>query len=168
MPTIWNKEKNVFLSIDLLNNAKVDIQVDRPDFMNWVPFKFTLDLYNETYYLPINEYSPTFNVWEIEKIINGLEEIIYAMNTNTLDNPNEDRFKPFEHFCSEVYFEIKVFETLETDLINIEIWLTMAEFTNGDISDYNKGFRFIVHLKVLEEFLNGLKKQYKLIRNEHI
>jgi len=52
-------------------------------------------------------------------------------------------------------------DPLEDGEIYMEIWLNIGTITDGELSGYDKGFRFVVKLDTFIEFTSELKRQYK-------
>lgn len=95
----YNRERNIFWQLDLVLNDYIDISDDGPDSQCWIPFNFLFDVSENSY--KIQEDGPCLTVWEVKKIINGFQEIISIMKSNTKRDIFEARYKPFEHTSYE-------------------------------------------------------------------
>jgi len=62
------------LEINLLNNDFLDVDEERQDSENWIPFEFVLNVPREKYvYTP--DMGATFSVYEIKSLIEKFEQI---------------------------------------------------------------------------------------------
>lgn len=148
--------------MDLVFNEYIDIVKGRPDSECWIPFDFMLDVEGTKY--KFNESGTCLTMWEAKKIINGFQDIINIMKDNPKLNIFEARFKPFEHTCYEVFFDIKVFDA-DVDLLGIELWVNMGYINH---SGYHTGFRFDVTLDEFETFTKAMKSELEIILSKFI
>jgi len=131
MPKLNNIEGNILLEINLLNNDFLDVDEERQDSENWIPFEFVLNVPREKYvYTP--DMGATFSVYEIKSLIEKFEQIA----ENKLSKKS---FEKFEFSSSESYFDIIVDDPLEDGEIYMEIWLNIGTITDGELSGYDKG-----------------------------
>lgn len=155
MAKLQNKENNIYLNINLLNNNYLDIQLSRQDFENWIPFEFIFNIEGKEYiYEP--EMGSTFSLYEVQNLITKFEQISEAKLC-------KKSFEKFEFSSSECYFDIVVYDPLEDNEIYIELWINIATISNGKSSGFDKGFRFVVTLDSFLQFTNDLKIQLKKI-----
>lgn len=138
-------------------NDYIDISDDRPDSQCWIPFNFLFDVSGNSY--KIQENGTCLTVWEVKKIINGFQEIISIMKSNTKRDIFEARYKPFEHTSYEVFFDIKVSDA-DVDVLEIELWINIAYLKQPG---YDAGFRFTVTLHEFEDFTECLKSEFENI-----
>ena len=153
MPKLSDREGNVSLEVNLIDNNFLDVQLSRQDYENWIPFEFVLNV-GEEQYAYIADMGATFSVYEIKNLIAEFEQI----SNSKLCKKSFDRF---EFSSTECYFDLIVYDTLEDEEIYIEIWINMGNITNGKVIGYDKGFRFIVKSDSFVEFTNGLKMQFR-------
>lgn len=155
MPKIINIEENILFELNLLNNEYLDIDFLRDDFENWIPFDFSLCIEKEKYnYAP--EDGATFTLYELKNMITGLGDII-GVKRDGLKTEN------FLFHSSEGYFDFKIYDPLEEDLLSIEIWINIGILTQGKSSGYNKGFQFDIQLSSFKTFAEQLSEHLKQI-----
>lgn len=153
MPKLNDREGNVSLELNIIDNNFLDVQFSRQDYENWIPFEFVLNVGGERYaYIP--DMGATFTVYEIKNLITKLEQIA---NSKIF----KKSFDKFEFSSTERYFDLIIYDPLEDEEIYIEIWINMGTITNGKVSGYDKGFRFIVKLDSFIKFTNEIKEQLR-------
>lgn len=156
MAKLINDEKNIVLEINLINDERVDIDNSRPDYQNWIPFEFKINIQDE-----ILEYSPmvalTFSIGELTYLTKELCKII------SIKEQKQQLTKSFEYTSSEYLFDITLYETGEIELIYVDMWFNMGSLTNGQVSGFSKGIRFLVRVEDLKKFNDELNKQLQKI-----
>jgi len=150
MPKLNNIEGNILLEINLLNNDFLDVDEERQDSENWIPFEFVLNVPREKICL-YAWYGATFSVYEIKSLIEKFEQIA----ENKL---SKKKLWEIWISSSESYFDIIVDDPLEDGEIYMEIWLNIGTITDGELSGYDKGFRFVVKLDHIYRFTKWIKK----------
>ncbi|MGE6577828.1 WapI family immunity protein [Paenibacillus xylanexedens] len=143
------------LSMDLINNKFLDVDLQREDYENWIPFILSFYLENENY-----NYSEasgaTLTIYEIKNLIISIEEMIEKKNNNHI-------IERYEFSSSECYSELIFFDTFELNLVYVEIWINIGSYTEGGTFGFDKGFRFVVNLESLGEFKNEINCQLNLL-----
>lgn len=98
MANLENEERNISLSIDLINNKFLDVDLQREDYENWIPFILSLNLENESY-----NYSEAsgaaLTIYEIERLLSLIEEMIEKKENNRV-------IEKYEFSSSECYFDL--------------------------------------------------------------
>lgn len=156
MPTLSNRMGNISLTIDLTKNSYLDIDSSRSNYLNWIPFTLTFLCNKE-----IVEYSDslniTFNIREIKKLISNLEKsLINKKMTGVFD---KIVFVPMEF-----YFQSEFYDVGDDGIIGIDIWFNMGYLVpEGEESDFEKGYKFIVEIEALNNFVISLKSQLNKI-----
>ena len=155
MPKMVNIEGNVLLELNLLRNEYLDIDVLREDFENWIPFNFKLNVVEEEFnYLPDD--GATFTLYELRNMLTEFDNII-SHKKNGL------KVEDFSFNSSEGYFDIKVYDPLEENLLSLDVWINMGIITYGKSFGYNKGIRFDIQLNEFISFAEQLTQQFMQI-----
>lgn len=160
MPKITNPEENITLSIDLFSSEYLDVVKGRPDFENWVPFSLELECIGERYAYPPETHA-TFNVYEIKNILSDCKKIVEEKQSGKPFDPWTKIFETWTFATLEGYFDLTISDPLEPDLIELDFWIKMGTMTNGALADYDKGFRFLVDVPVLKQFIEELSLQFQ-------
>ena len=98
MICLTNFEGNVKLEFDFLNNLPADFDRTDSKFEKWVPYVFALSTPQRTVAIT-TEMEAFLTVYEVEKIYNGLK--------NLLDHLQQDTGNVFKHYSNESFFETK-------------------------------------------------------------
>lgn len=150
---LTNRDSNLKLGFDFLNDLPDDFDTARSKWEKWVPFVMNISTPEKT--IAITEKTKAYmTVYEVEKIYNGIK--------NLLDSMAHEEDMLFRHYSYESIFEISV-EYLHVDeCFEVVVWFILAEYPEGRIEGYNVGFRFIVDKfeleHFIEEFFNNFKK----------
>ena len=160
MPIICNVENNVIFQLDFINNGYLDIKKERANYENWIPFVLKL-IVSDKIYGYTEEHGATFTVFEIEKFIAKLEDII-TFKTRNLE------FSRYEFSSSEGYFDFVIFDPLEANEVYIEIWINNAINSEGIIFGYDDGVRFVTTIDCLKNFKNELSIIFQHILHSQI
>lgn len=158
MPILINREENVVLELNLIKNQRFDVKKERPYFENWIPFEFILRIEDSEEYSYSKQSGATFSVEDINLLIKRIESAISLKS-------NKKEIVRLSWGPIENYFSLHFYETYEDNQINIELWVMMAELTEGESHGYNRGFDFVVTLDSLEKFLIGFKEQLTMLLN---
>lgn len=151
MAVLSNLEKNISIEINLLNNDFLDINTDRSDYQNWIPFTLNVTINGRTLGYS-SKVGATFTIFELRNLLEKLDIIINTKKTGK----EIDRI---ELSSSEAYFDIVFYETYENNEVYIELWLNTALISNEDNCGYDEGFRFVSEINNLELFNNELRMQ---------
>ena len=147
-----NLDGNVKLEFDFLNELPDDFDITDSKFEKWVPYVLTLSIPQRTIAIT-KEMEAFLTVYEIERIYNGLRNLLY--------NTQHDNDNIFKHYSNESFFEISV-EYIDTDeCFNVEIWFIIAKMPEGNMDGYDIGYRFIVEKKEMEHFVIEFYKKYR-------
>ena len=149
---LTNLDGNVKLEFDFLNELPDDFDITDSKFEKWVPYVLALSIPKRTIAIT-KEMEAFLTVYEIEKIYNGLRNLLY--------NTQHDNDNIFKHYSNESFFEISV-EYIDTDeCFNVEIWFIIAKMPEGNMDGYDIGYRFIVEKKEMEHFVIEFYKKYR-------
>ena len=130
-----------------INNIKSDKE-------KWIPF--IMSLHSPTKVSEISEESrATMTFYEINNLINGIDII--------LDCLKKQKKYSFNFCCIETFFEIRLENIIEDDVIEVEVWINLGPQTNGSIYGYDEGIRFVTSEKELDIFSNDLKENISRI-----
>ena len=155
MSILVNDESNISLEIQLINGENVDIDFSRSNYQNWIPFDLNMNINGES--INYAESVPkTFSVGELQYLIDGLKRKV-------TEKRHSDELKDFVYVNTENLFELKIYDTGETDLLYVETWFNMGTLTNGDVYGFSKGFKFIVTIESIISFLSTLESQFDSI-----
>lgn len=157
MSNLKNEEKNISLSINLKNNKFLDINWQREDYENWIPFTFSLNVENENFCYS-EESGATLTLYELKHLVTTIEGIIEKKNANST-------IERYEFSSSECYFDLIFFDTFERNLVYLEVWVNIGSYSEGVSFGYDKGFRFVVTLESLEKFKNEINLQLNSLIN---
>lgn len=149
---LTNRDANLKLGFDFLNNLPDDFDIARNKSEKWVPFVMNISTPEKT--IAITEKPQAYmTVYEVEKIYNGIK--------NLLDSTKHKEDKLFTHYSYESIFEISV-EYLHVDeCFEVVLWFIIAECPEGKIEGYNAGFRFIVDKFEMEHFIGEFYYSFK-------
>lgn len=159
MIMLQNIENNILIEFQFVINSLLDIDFNRDDFENWLPF--ILRISTPTRNIIIDEsIGATMTVYEIKDFIKGTENLLkYTKSTKS---------SRYQYCNSENYFEISFEYLNEDDFYELEIWANMGECTRGILYGYDEGLRFEVEREQQYNFVTGLKKDFEKIINNGI
>lgn len=160
MPQITNIEGNVSFELNLINNDFLDIDKLRPDFENWIPFEFNLCV-EEDIFSYSSEDGATFTLYELK---DGIEKFGNIINKKL----NHISFDKEAFNCLECYFDFMVSDSLEENLISVDLWINTGALTNGKSFGYNFGFQFDVNINQFNTFIESIKNQLIQLLNENL
>ncbi|MDQ0224428.1 WapI family immunity protein [Metabacillus niabensis] len=155
MAVLINDEKNVKMTLNFIANRFLHYEDSREDFENWIPFELLLTVEKESYEY-LEKRGATFTLLEAKNLINNLDKIVSEKSGNL-------NIEKYQFSSSEGFFELAVDETYEDDQVYIELWINVGTYSDGRSFGYDKGFRFVVSVSVLEDFSVGLKSQLNSI-----
>lgn len=159
MAVLCNLEKNISIELNLLNNDFLDINTDRSDYQNWIPFTLNVTINGRTLGYS-SKVGATFTIFEARNLLEILDAIINTKKKG-------EKIDRIELSSSEAYFDIVFYETFENNKVYIELWLNTALISNGDNYGYDEGFRFVSEIDNLELFNNELHIQMNAIINNN-
>ena len=141
MAILFNIEKNVKINIKLIENYMLDIEINRNDFENYIPF----DLCVET---PLNKISlnreiPTFTLYELKNLITKTRKIIE-------NKKDEDSY---EYFSSEAFFNFKIEYLKEDDIVEIDFWINTSYIGDERLFGFDYGVKFCSNIEQVFIFL---------------
>ncbi|MDQ0172399.1 WapI family immunity protein [Paenibacillus tundrae] len=151
MPIITNNENNLTLTINLINNKFMDVDSQRESFENWIPFSFCVEVENRQLCF-LEDSGATLSLFEINLLTNMLKDITQQKQLGA-------HIKRHEFSSSECYFDLIFSETFEENLVYLEVWINMGSYSGGVSFGYDKGFRFVVTVENLIEFMIGINVQ---------
>lgn len=96
---LTNRDGNLKLGFDFLNDLPGDFDIAKSKFEKWVPFVMNISTPEKT--IAITEtMKACMTVYEVEKIYSGIK--------NLLDSMADEEDKLFRHYSYESIFEISV------------------------------------------------------------
>lgn len=154
MAYIYNLEKNAYYKLEFINNEMLEINNIKSDKEKWIPF--IMSLHSPTKVSEISEESrATMTFYEINNLINGIDII--------LDCLKKQKKYSFNFCCIETFFEIRLENIIEDDVVEVEVWINLGTQTNGSIYGYDEGIRFVTSERELDIFSNDLKENISRI-----
>ncbi|MFD1884162.1 WapI family immunity protein [Paenibacillus wenxiniae] len=155
MFVLQNPEKTITLSLNLNNNKFLDINLEREDFENWVPFVFHLDI-DHARLSYVEEDGATFSLYELKRLLVDIEAILQRKHAGL-------EIERYEFSSCECYFDMVFYDTLEEGFVYMEVWINIGSHSNGQSFGYDKGVRFVASLSELENFKNGINMQLNVL-----
>jgi hypothetical protein len=151
---IHNREGNVEIAFDLLENLPDDFDSTDSLFEKWVPF--VLALTAPTASIAITEgMHADLTVYEIGRVYNGLKSLLACAGGK------ED--KEFSHISNDYFFKI-AFEYLYIDeCFNLKLWFVEADYPKGMFVGYDAGFRFTFEISELAQFVDAFYERFKVV-----
>lgn len=153
MAIIKNTEKNITLTLRLLNNKFLELKESSHE--SWIPFSLKLEVGDEEY-----AYEPKrgafFTLYEISRLIGELEK-------NIQEKEKVNTFDEIEFYSSQAYFGMIFLDPLEADLVEVEFWFNMDVLTKGQTKGYDQGYRFAVEVEDLKHFIADIKYELREI-----
>lgn len=145
MAYLINLEGNVEFDLELGK----ELEIGNSDHETWIPG--ILKLSSETKNMEIGkEINFTLNVYEVKQLIEGINNLISCL---------EDKESCSFSFCNlESNFELKLDNILEDEVVEIELWINVANQTKGRISGYDEGIRFIADKEGVQKFADAINK----------
>ncbi|TXK68119.1 hypothetical protein [Paenibacillus sp. N3.4] len=125
------------------------------DINNWIPIDFEINLFEESYSI-YPEVNPSLNLFEINLMFSKLKASISGMQSTKI-------FNKVEISTFEFYYELEFNNSSEEDWIHCTVWTFESSRTNGAIHDVQRGFRFIISLESLIEFVKNLEDELNLL-----
>lgn len=163
MPKIVNTEGNVSFELNLINNDFLNIDKSRSDLENRIPFELNLCVEKDVFSC-FSEGGATFNVFELKDAIVKFREIINKKLTNHVSF-NEKAFSCLE-YCFN-YFTFIVYDSMEENLLSIDLWINTEKLTNGRAIGYKRGYQFDVYLSEFRAFIGLIESQLVQLLNEN-
>ncbi|PLS34707.1 hypothetical protein CYV26_09775 [Carnobacterium maltaromaticum] len=153
MALIKNTDKNIQLSLKLLNNKFLEIKESSHE--SWIPFALKLDVDGDCYEYEAKR-GAVFTLYEINRLIGELEK-----NLGTKEAVNT--FEEIEFYSSQAYFGMIFIDPLEADLVEVEFWFNMDVLSQSETKGYDQGYRFAVEVTDLKSFIAEIKHELKEI-----
>lgn len=129
-----------------------ELEKGNSDHESWMPS--VLKLSSETKNVEIGkDINFTLNVYEVKQLIKGINKLIHCF---------EDKESCSFSFCNlESNFELKFDNILEDEVIEIELWINVANQTEGRIFGYDEGIRFIADKEGVQKFVYDINKNFE-------
>lgn len=140
-------EENMYIELKLL-----ELKIEESLYESYILFELFLSIGNEKEEFT-KDLNMTFSQYEVLYLIKNLKRSL----TNFL---RFNEFKDIFFNSSEAYFELNILYGGALDEIEVEIWLNLASLTNGKITGYDKGYRFVTDVKEIEKFMLELEQNY--------
>lgn len=147
MAYLINLEGNVKFVLELGK----EYEIGNSDHETWLPG--VIKLSSETKKIEIGkDINFTLNVYEVKQLITGINKLI-----SCLEKKESSSFS----FCNlESNFELKFDNILEDEVIEIELWINVANQTEGKIYGYDEGIRFIADKEGVQRFADAINKEF--------
>ncbi len=155
LANIINLERNLEFEIYLSKNDMLDYNPERSDYENWVPFTLHLNLPNRNSMIE-EDAKATMTVFEIKNLLHGIESVLFHLESK------ENYIYTFN--SSESFFELRLEAIPEDNVIEIELWINLGSQTNGKISGFDEGVRFVTRKEELNDFFKDFKENYAAIK----
>lgn len=151
MSKLLNNEKNILLQLNLISSEMLDYNAERATFENWIPFNFMLNVENGmlTYIFENNE---TFTQLEIEELIQNIEKVC-----------NDNMYSEYSFTPLENYFELKIENLFEDDLLEMEWWFDKGILSEGKNYGFSEGVKFNVIKTDLLIFVRALREELNVL-----
>lgn len=156
MVKLTNRENNIVMEINLIKDERFDVEADRPDFENWIPFTFDFTVEEKEIYSYTEEHGATFSAEDIKFMITRFERAIE-------DKSKGIELKRIGWAPIEMYFNMELYESYKQNEICFEIWITVGTLTDGKSQGYNRGFEFFVTTEALKSFVDEMKKELEVL-----
>lgn len=147
MAYLINREGNVEFVLELGK----DLEIGKSDHETWMPS--VIKLSSETKNIEIGkDINFTLNVYEVKQLLKGINKLIRCL---------EDKESCSFSFCNmESNFELKFDNILEDEVVEIEIWINVANQTEGHIYGYDEGIGFIADKEGVQKFADALNEDF--------
>ena len=156
MAKLTNKENNIVMEINLIKGERFDVEIDRNDFEDWIPFTFDFTVEEKEVYSYTEEHHATFSMEDIKFMITRFECAIE-------DKSKGVELKRVGWALIEMYFNMELYEPYEENKVGFEIWISVGPLTNGKSHGYSRGFDFWVTTDSLKSFIDGIKEQFEVL-----
>lgn len=147
MAYLCNLDGNVKFVLELGK----ELERGNSEHETWIPS--VIKLSSETKNIEIGkDINFTLNVYEVKQLIKGINKLIRCF---------EDKESCSFSFCNmESNFELKFDNILEDEVIEIELWINIANQTKGRIYGYDEGIRFIADKEGVQKFADAINKEF--------
>lgn len=147
MAYLINLEGNVKFVLELGK----ELEKGNSDHETWMPS--VLKLSSETKNIEIGkDINFTLNVYEVKQLVKGINNLI-----SCLEKKESCSFS----FCNmESNFELKFDNIIEDEVVETELWINVANQTEGRIFGYDEGIRFIADKQVVQKFADAINKGF--------
>lgn len=128
-----------------------ELEKGNSDHETWMPS--VLKLSSETKNIEIGkDINFTLNVYEVKQLVKGINNLI-----SCLEQKENCSFS----FCNlESNFELKFDNIIDDEVIEIEVWINVANQTEGRIFGYDEGIRFIADKEGVQRFADAINKGF--------
>lgn len=153
MAMIKNDNGAITFEINIVNNEYLVIGTNENE--SWLPITASFMCNKEIQWIYDSNAKATLSLREVQLLINEINAIVTSkMQGKTI--------KDYEFYSIESYFIIKIIEAMESDIVEMEIWLNVGTNTNGLKCGYDVGYRFNVGISELSKFSNELKVELNI------
>ncbi len=151
---LTNLDANVKLGFNFINNLPDDFDIANSKFEKWVPFVLNFSTSERTIAIT-EDMQASMTIYEVEKIYNELK--------NLLESIGDKKDSRFTHYSSESFFEISFDYLYADECFNVELWFIVAEYPEGKIVGYDVGFRFVVDISEMKNFVAEFYNRFKIV-----
>ncbi|MDE6744283.1 MAG: hypothetical protein K2J95_10440 [Lachnospiraceae bacterium] len=145
MAYLINSEGNVEFVLELGK----EYEMGNSDHETWMPG--VLRLSSETKNVEMGkDINFTLNVYEVKQLVKGINNLISCFG--------EKESSSFSFCNMESNFELKFDNILEDEVIEIEVWINIANQTKGNIFGYDEGIRFIANKEKVQKFADAINE----------
>lgn len=150
MPLLRSIRGDVSFQLNFLKTSFFVYDSTKNDIENWLPIYFSCTVGNETYSVS-PDVNPTLNLFEIKNMLTKFRKVIETKKRGEIINL-------ISISTYEFYYEIELFDPNEDDEIGVVLWIFEATRTNGELSGFERGFRYYVSLETLETFKKEIEQ----------
>lgn len=91
------------------------------------------------------------NKYELDNLSNHLNKLL-----SNLKKRSEYSFEFSNYECD---FEVKMCTVVVDEVIEVEVWINWANYTNGKDIGYDVGMRFVANMEELQLFVNSFNEE---------
>ncbi|MCL2400473.1 MAG: hypothetical protein FWC91_12115 [Defluviitaleaceae bacterium] len=154
------RDTKIELDINLVNNKHFIYDANDPNYRNWIPFEFRLQVgENELYEYP-EEFGATFNVEELNNWFLGMEKLYKEIEIMEQSGIHFLESKPimFSFFTLETYFGMD-FKYAGEYHISVTVWIVMSRLPNSELLGFHRGIRYGATMEEVKIFMAELKNE---------
>ena len=143
-------EKSIVFELSLHNKAGFIYDKNQADYMNWIPYNFSLAVREKEYAFQDAAFS-----------LEGLKTFLSRLQAVIEEKDITKEYKEYEYYSTEAEFGIYLKNTddhFTYDIVLVKIWINAACLENMG-AGYSIGFEFIVKYGDLKKFRIELQQE---------
>lgn len=156
-------EPHRFIEFDLDELSEININNIVP-YEEWIPFTLTFETDGKKLIDYKRANNPQVSFLEVKLWVERVDNFIIKIKETDYSNfdfANNTNFV-VSFFSSEAYFEL-IFKDAYEYMVEIELWVTMGEYTDGKSTGYSKGYQFTSNIQNIQNFINSISLQLDTI-----